>query len=1126
MKKISLKEAGYDTTRIWSLKRYKYLRCLLWCLLGLLVCAPFVYLSLDYLARLPRERATKNFSFWQRVQRGTLLTLGLINSSLESPEDDPKKSALPVFEIYIKGSRLDKLNARLPESGKTFQPANLRIKEKGKKKRSLDFKADVRYRGDSINHWAFPQKSWRVKIARGKYYNNVKVFNLYLPRTQNRVGDFLGYDMANQLGGLIVPEAYPVHFRLNRKFDGLRIFLEQPGQDLLINHGLPPGKLFQGDIGSIELYSNAPRHRLFNDPDGWEVSDPYDPLSEKKGIQDRREIKRLIDLLQEPFDPLSFYIKIQQLVDIEALLRYMALLEIVNSGHVDDTHNQKFYFNPVSGLLSPIVWDTVPYYWGHSTNMDLASNLLFRTVLQIPEFRRRKNQIIWEALQGNLDTYTLLNRIEQYTSAIRADVLASVGKFRTTSEDIELFTNSDWERGIKNLRSAIRERNDYLKEQLKTPKVVYDTRSQDQQFFVTVRVGSNSGLSLDTMQLGVAGKCDNAVFALERVGLDNKDARIIAIATNGEILFEPHDTLESWRAEDSTKHLVAKTGYYTYSVSSNSACAVAAIKQISGRNSVTNAPITLKQETFNKEELPALSRNWPISLQTHQKSRVLEGNVTISSDLILNQDEDLVIKAGTRISIAPQTSIVAKGGKVSINGTVESPVSIDSLEPEKGWGVFAIQSSPAVDISNLKLTGGTSKWLDGVFFGSSLGIYNSQATLNNCEINDSIIDSRYSRIKANNGFVQNNLGSRIRQIASIVELNNVEYRKLNPIFVSHIAEQSAVGSGPIETQEIKLLVEGIKDYDKVVKHFQHALEKIFSEKQLKKLPTASGLSALTVQDGEPSFQRDVFFDTSEDTLTQNNLRYFLRHNFDNPKNHQRTLQSPQRPDYWPVSAECVLQNEIQKTANGEYVYSESLFDYGVGLNGADKGASSPWPLIDYSTFAATGMFQGTVTLPGKFLASELNILFPQRQEYLLEPAIVALSEVHAEALAFRQPTKDNLPPLISVFIKHTEYVSVKEYFKGVLDSESNPDGKKKKFANLTSTLEVVFKILSADQNPKGEIGAAHIIENDILELIPLLEERLAKNGIKLVPPTREEPSLELLKKARTTSNSSSGSDNL
>ncbi|RME60982.1 MAG: hypothetical protein D6780_02460, partial [Candidatus Dadabacteria bacterium] len=360
-------------------KRAQRVRTALYSLLGLLVLIVITIFSLDYFANFPRERFARKYSYWQRAWYGFKSAARVVYLSLVTDLPDIKNTKLPVVEVYLKGKRLDKLTENLPDSGRIFQKGKVLIKRDNKQK---TYKAQLKFRGDSVHHWAFPQKSWRVKLSGTALYNGIKEFNLNVPRSPTQLSNWLGYKMAQMAGITTTPEAFFTQFRLNRNFDGVRIFLEQPDYYFLRRKNLPLGKIFIGDIKTEDIYGLRRRKLLYKTPLAWEVRTPIPQYDNS-----RKEIKALIDTLEKnSWEPYKRFYALQDIVNIDSVLKVIALLEIVGSVHIDNTHNNKLYFNPYTGKFSVIPWDTLAYFW-RNYGLDINRNFLFRDILTIPEWQ-------------------------------------------------------------------------------------------------------------------------------------------------------------------------------------------------------------------------------------------------------------------------------------------------------------------------------------------------------------------------------------------------------------------------------------------------------------------------------------------------------------------------------------------------------------------------------------------------------------------------------------------------------------------------------------------------------------------------------------------------------------------
>lgn len=575
---------GFDRRRIASLRMRARS---LYVLKLLLVCVPFVwcgYLGLDYLARSPRERRFANMPFWGRVVYGARLNSIYAWNWLTAGEDDPKGTRLPVMELYIRRERLEALKVHLPESGRIYQPGLFKVRRKGEPNYVVG--ANLRFRGDSMNHWAFPQKSWRVKLKGDARYLGMRQFNLYLPRTKSQVPDFLGYQLAEDMGGLVVPKVFPVHLRVNRQFDGMRVFLEQVNEDFFAHHHLSADRLFVGDIDFKDVYAYNDRQFLFQSTSGWEVV----PTT-RGGSHSIEPIQRLLDTVPlVRANPEKFKLEIERVLDVSGMLRYMAYLEIVNSVHVDKTHNQRLFFDTQTQKLRPIVWDPVAFYRESTEGIDYASNELFEALLQIPEYRDEKNRYVWESLHGSLSPDRIEALIKQGADSIRKEVMASPQKVYTYSASLDMMANSEWSDAVRQLVAKGRSRGEVLLKALqKTSVSATITADKNGAEELAIFVGADAGYLVQELVFESPGVSSVGATVEE----NGKRAHgICAPRADGTCVVAISRLLASKRFVDKNGDLIRESGAYSWMVRTDGNRAK--LRRIRGVNSITKEPYVVE----------------------------------------------------------------------------------------------------------------------------------------------------------------------------------------------------------------------------------------------------------------------------------------------------------------------------------------------------------------------------------------------------------------------------------------------------------------------------------------------------------------------------------------------------
>ncbi|MEZ4753943.1 MAG: CotH kinase family protein [Bdellovibrionota bacterium] len=887
-----LAEQGYDLSRLKTNKtrlRFKKLLRWLFVLVLIILLSKFV---LDYIAGFPRERFAKDFGYWKRVWLGGKKAIYGTYLELVAPHDDPKASKLKVVDLFIKGQALDKLKSNLPESGSLYQSADFRIEDK-------IYQASARFRGDSINHWAFPQKSWRVRFKKGKDYEGMPLLNLTVPRVETQFANWLGYELGNRIGGLLVPRAELVHFRLNRKFDGVRMLLEQPDQDFLINRNLATGKIYNGDIDSSQIYGNVPRKPLYKDYSAWKLDVPGDEESPYPA-----EMIKLVKLIKDSDNPYEFFYSFRDLMDVQALASYMALLEIVGSVHVDETHNGKFYFNPSSGKFQPIVWDTVAYLWKNQKAIDLGSNSLFRKALSIPEIRELKDQVLWNSLNGNLSTTQLQKLIDKQADTVRSDVYAFAHKIHANDKGIRYVSNPEWEAAVEELKTIVQERNQDIIAKLLANDSVYRLKSEDSTHkLLGIEVRSLAGLLVDQLTLQTPGLVDGTKLVVRRLGLADllypeKDRRFESFAEvkNGKVEIRLEDKLYSKRKFKNKKTGSVVPAKYVYQIILPKPSEVSIIN-ISAKNSITKADYTPVEDP-NLELGSVQKANivwWNPDDNLITKDKILSGNIEVKEDLILDKYTNLIIKAGTNLKVHPGVSIIAKGANVEIQGTKSAPVTIQAFNKAKKWGVFAVNGSQNVKLKDLVVSDGSYAYHDFVNYTGAISIHNSKAYVENSQLNGSYLSVQNSDLEIKNSQISNTYPFDLRSENSVVQKIAVVHQQIKPVLNADIMQGDAYGTpSRIEREHKYSILDHTNEVslDQLAEEIRVALSSSMEEAGLWKVPDMinSKLYADT-STGDFAF-RDIYFDTADGLAYKHALSYRYRNRFGSLGSHKRHLKKP------------------------------------------------------------------------------------------------------------------------------------------------------------------------------------------------------------------------------------------
>ncbi|MBN2210744.1 MAG: CotH kinase family protein, partial [Sedimentisphaerales bacterium] len=340
-----------------------------------------------------------------------------------------------------------------PASYQHYKPAIFRYN-------GIRYPVEVRYRGDNTDHREGHQKSWRVKFKKNDRFENQRLINLVNPKTPTALTLACGYEMARELG-LLSPDSYFVHKVVNREYEGVSLFIEQIDAYYLINHGLTEGNIYYGEWHPPDQC--PPGKSLLENPQAWTPARIMVPEDPRPGCG---AIERFIHALTIE-DNDTFTEEFSKIFDLNDWYNVYAHAAICGFFHCDTFHNHKYYFDPTSGKLRTIVWSLNGLGYPQEirdqeffppTNV---TNLCTGRIMAVPELTERKNQRLWEHLQGKLTLEKQLAIYDQLYALIRDDMRADA--FKDAQEGMRrIYTNEAWEAEVRMQRQWIKDRHAYL----------------------------------------------------------------------------------------------------------------------------------------------------------------------------------------------------------------------------------------------------------------------------------------------------------------------------------------------------------------------------------------------------------------------------------------------------------------------------------------------------------------------------------------------------------------------------------------------------------------------------------------------------------------------------------------
>lgn len=283
------------------------------------------------------------------------------------------KTNLPELKIYtgrsemmlIKRKRREALMVGLLETnGKDFVTSTM-ITD------SQSYSALIRLKGDWLDHIRGSQWSLRIKLTEDKAYMGMKQFSLQSPATRSFLDEWLFHKLLQQ-EDILTPTYEFIQLWWNDEYKGVYAMEEHFDSPLLERNKRRDGPIlkFEED-GFWQVQAMSKRSRK---QDKWAHKNlPVFEAADIKqfGNHNESEFSTCTHCFvygQAILDSLRFGNKgIHHMIDVDKMARFYALADLTKGYHALRWHNLRYYYNPLSGLLEPVVYDGYgdegPYLW-------------------------------------------------------------------------------------------------------------------------------------------------------------------------------------------------------------------------------------------------------------------------------------------------------------------------------------------------------------------------------------------------------------------------------------------------------------------------------------------------------------------------------------------------------------------------------------------------------------------------------------------------------------------------------------------------------------------------------------------------------------------------------------------
>ncbi len=270
-----------------------------------------------------------------------------------------------VLQIYLKKESLQALKSKREEALRT---GILESDDSGWVEASLEgegsglMTAEIRLKGDWLDHLQGQKWSFRVKLSDGNSWRQLRVFSLHTPATRYFLHEWLLHQLWEREDVLTTRYDF-VEVRLNGESLGLYAYEEHFEKQLPESRRRREGPImkfsedgyWQAIKRQLAQYGYLHPHAA-HAPMQWENAS-VEAFQETRWLEGPAMARQYEQarLLMEQYRQGSA--SPGEIFDLERLARYYALCDITRGYHGIAWHNQRFFYNPITGRLEPIGFD-------------------------------------------------------------------------------------------------------------------------------------------------------------------------------------------------------------------------------------------------------------------------------------------------------------------------------------------------------------------------------------------------------------------------------------------------------------------------------------------------------------------------------------------------------------------------------------------------------------------------------------------------------------------------------------------------------------------------------------------------------------------------------------------------
>lgn len=597
--------------------------------------------------------------------------------------------------LSIEQKRTEALSAGiLLTSDDDFVPASMHLND------GPSFPIKIRLKGDWTDHLVGDKWSFRIHIDDDQSaVLGMRRFSIQAPETRNYEKEWVYHQNLFQ-EGLLTTRYYFVNVVQNGKYNGIYALEESFTEDLLESQGRREGPIirFSEDLlwknwenlgtfdSDLELVSQQIGKFWLTDAGSSEIT----AFRQNHLTKDELLSGELFSAIEMLSSFNQGLLPGEEVFDLELWGKYFALTDLWGAGHSTSWINLRFYYNPVTSLLEPVVFDALPLEPSATRErlaFPFAEQGYIQQIFRLP------------AIQASY-----VSNLERITSPAYLANLEDI--YGAEMDRFHAILTGYLERGVLGdipplpweelrMRAAILARN------LRSPQPI-------QGSFQIVQIDNRDTLRIELTNLMVLP------VELQTLSIDGESLAIDPswCPTSGcqDQLLDPGAGLVA--REYTSLTLLIPLDDLASELSAEPSLSIGAV--LFGGSTATENPLTANYQPAGIAEGPRPRTSLDYALQVHPfLQETVDGSLAVEpgswevyGDLIIPEGLDLAIPAGTTLRFGPG-AILLVTGSLDLHGVPDHPVTLTSRAAS--WGGIAVLGNQSTQ----------SSWTDAIVENTS-----------------------------------------------------------------------------------------------------------------------------------------------------------------------------------------------------------------------------------------------------------------------------------------------------------------------------------------------------------------------------------------------------------------------